>query len=330
MISVIVPAYDLQGCLDDCLKSILTQSFRDVEVIVVLDQSPECPADLVDDYAQRDERVSVVRLDAAAGIGQLRNAGAERAVGDYLLFLDSDHTVGGGTFQAMADRLRATDDPDLLLFGHTRLHRGRSWPGAAAGILARHERASFVPLAQPELFGAPAYAWDRLIRRDLWTRQALAFPPGLHEEVAVVHRAMLAADRIATLKWNCVQLRRRHTQHPAGSPDGTHFDVFDRYEESFGLLHERRDLDSALPFLFTRMIRHYLFILNLSGCLTSTERPQFFRRASEHYRTYLPDGYERPDGREGVKFHLVASGMYNALEAAKLPTLARNVLTRGR
>ncbi|MEZ0090470.1 glycosyltransferase family 2 protein [Streptacidiphilus sp. EB129] len=330
MISVIVAAYDPQGGLDDCLKSILTQSFRDVEVVVVLDQSPECPADVVDAHARSDDRVSVVRLDATVGIGRIRNAGAEQAVGDYLLFLDSDHIVGGGTFQAMAERLRATDEPDLLLFGHTRLHRGRTWPGASAGLLAQHGRASFAPVAQPELFGAPAYAWDRLFRRDLWTRQALAFPDGLHEEVAVVYRAMLAADRIATLKWDCVQIRRRHTQHPAGSPGGTHLDVFDRYEESFGLLTERHDLDAAVPFLFTRTIRHYLFILNLSGCLSSAERPQFFRRASEHYRRFLPGNYERPEGREGVKFQLVASGTYSAFEATKLTTLARGVLGRGR
>ncbi|WP_441245131.1 glycosyltransferase family 2 protein [Kitasatospora sp. McL0602] len=328
-ISVIVAAYDLQGHLENCLKSILTQSFRDVEVIVVLDRSAECPAELVDAYAQRDGRVSVVRLDDSAGIGRIRNAGAERATGDYLLFLDSDHVVMSGTLQAMADRLRA-DDPDILLFGHTRLHRGRSWPGAAAGLLAQQGSQPFAAADQPELFGAPAHAWDRLFRRDLWTRQALTFPDGLHEEIAVVHRAMLAAERITVLKWECVQLHRRHTQHPAGSPGGTHFDVFDQYEESFGLLKERSELDAAAPFLFTRMIRHHLFLLNLSGCLSRTERPQFFQRASEHYRRFLPDRYERPDGREGVKFQLVASGTYNAFGAAKLPNLARSVVSRVR
>lgn len=94
MISVIVAAHDLQGQLESCLRSILNQSFRDLEVVAVLDQSPECPANVVDDYAQRDGRVSVVRLKGVVGIGRIRNAGAEHAAGDYLLFLDSDHIVG--------------------------------------------------------------------------------------------------------------------------------------------------------------------------------------------------------------------------------------------
>ncbi|MFF3139287.1 glycosyltransferase family 2 protein [Streptomyces mirabilis] len=329
MISVIVAAHDLQGQLESCLRSILNQSFRDLEVVAVLDQSPECPANVVDDYAQRDGRVSVVRLKGVVGIGRIRNAGAEHAAGDYLLFLDSDHIIGGTTLQAMADQLQATDEPDVLLFGHTRLHHRRSWHGAAAELIAQQGRESFAPIDLPELFGAPAYSWDRLFRRDMWIRQHLSFPDGLYEEVSAVHRAMLAADRIGVLRWNCVQIRRRLTQHPADAPGGTHFDVFARYEESFGLLQERTALDALAPFLFTRMIRHYLFLLNLEGCLSRAERPQFFQRASEHYRRFLPDGYERPDGREGVKFQLVASGMYSAFEAARLPQLARGFVSRG-
>ncbi|MFD1275859.1 glycosyltransferase family 2 protein [Streptomyces kaempferi] len=214
MISVIVAAHDLQGQLESCLRSILNQSFRDLEVVAVLDQSPECPANVVDDYAQRDGRVSVVRLKGVVGIGRIRNAGAEHAAGDYLLFLDSDHIVRDTTLQAMADQLQATDEPDVLLFGHTRLHHRRSWHGAAAELIAQQGRESFAPIDLPELFGAPAYSWDRLFRRDMWTRQHLSFPDGLYEEVSAVHRAMLAADRIGVLKWNCVQIRRSSPNTP--------------------------------------------------------------------------------------------------------------------
>ncbi|WP_158702369.1 glycosyltransferase [Kitasatospora sp. MMS16-BH015] len=326
LISVILAAHDPNGSLDDCLQSILNQSFTEVEVILVRDQAAECPADQVDAWARREDRVSVVRLDGLASIGRIRNAGAERATGDYLLFLDADHLLLSSTLQAMADRLDEAYRPDVLLFGHTRLHQGKSWPGAAADLLARQRSQPFAPVQQPELFGAPAYSWDRLFRRAYWTAQRLAFPDGLHEEVATVHRAMLGAEQIAVLKWDCVQLRRRLTQHPAGSPEGSQFDVFDRYEESFGLLAEHVQLDGVKPYLFTRMVRQYLFLLNLSGAVPRGDRSRFFQRASEHYGRYLPEGYERPEGREGVKFQLVGGGKYAAFEAAKLPAL----FSRGR
>ncbi|WP_370102389.1 glycosyltransferase family 2 protein [Streptacidiphilus sp. MAP12-20] len=327
LISVVVAAYDPRGVLETCLQSILSQAFKDVEVVLVADQSPECPAEVVDAWARSEARVSVVRLDSVAGIGRVRNAGAERATGRYLLFLDADHVLWGGTLEAMADRLRTCDEPDVLLLGHTRLHKGRSWPGGATDLLGGLDARPFDPAGEPELFEAPAYIWDRLIRRDFWAGHALAFPDGLHDDVAVVHHVMLAADRVAALKWDCVQIRRRHTQHPAESPGATQFDVFDRYEESFGLLDKYGRADAA-PFLFSRMVRHYLFLLGLSGYLSRAERPQFFQRASEHYQRFVPDGYERPQGREGVKFQLVANGVYGAFQTARLPNLARGILSR--
>jgi CDP-glycerol glycerophosphotransferase len=327
LISVIVAAHDPQGGLEGCLQSVLGQSFKNLEVLVVADESPDCHPAAVDGLARTDGRVSLVRLDGVVGIGRVRNAGADRATGRYLLFLDTDHILWDGTLQAMADRLRTCDEPDLLLLGHTRLHKGRAWPGAAADLLAGLDSRPFDPADRPELLGAPAYVWDRLIRRDFWGAHALSFPDGLHEEVPVVHRALLAADRVAALKWDCVQIRRRHTQHPAGSPGATQFDVFDRYEESFGLLGEHARPDAA-PFLFTRMVRHHLFLLGLSGCLARSERPTFFRRASAHYQRFVPEGYERPQGREGVKFQLVANGVYGAFQSARIPQLARGVLSR--
>ncbi|SEL47172.1 glycosyltransferase family 2 protein [Streptacidiphilus jiangxiensis] len=327
LISVIVAAHDLQGGLTTCLQSVLAQGFRDIEVIVVADASPDCPSGVIGAAESDDDRVTVVRLDFVAGIGALRNAGAERARGSYLLFLDSDHVIWDGILEAMADRVRTLDSPDVLLFGHTRLHRGRSWPGGAAEVLSVQDAKPFSSVEQPQLFGVPAYIWDRLIRRELWTATGVAFPDGMHEEIPVVHRLMLDAASVGVLKWDCVQLRRRHTVHPAGGPEGSQFDVFGRYEESFALLAEHGRVD-AVPFLFTRMVRQYLFLLNLSGCLGRSERSRFFQRAAEHYQRFQPEGYERPAGREGVKFQLLGNGGYAAFQTARLPNVARGVLSR--
>ncbi|WP_035854535.1 glycosyltransferase family 2 protein, partial [Kitasatospora azatica] len=328
LISVIVPAYDQHRQLSDCLESILDQSFGGFEVIVVADQSPDCPAEIP--QAAADPRVSVLRLNASVGVGRARNAGAARATGQYLLFLDSDHLLTPGAFLAILDRLRDFDEaerPELLLFGHTRLHAGRVWAGAAEALLAQAGSAVFGPSEHPELFGAPALAWDRLISRRLWSSAELAFPDGRYEEVPLVHQALLAARRIAVLNQELVQLRRRQTVHPAGSPGDSEFDLFDQYERSFELLAAMGGPEAARPFLFGRMIRHYLFVLDLAGCVSRAERPQFFHRAAEHYRRRLPEGFRRPAGREGVKFSLLAGGAYSAFEVAKLTQIARTAVT---
>ncbi|MCX4750247.1 glycosyltransferase family 2 protein [Kitasatospora sp. NBC_01287] len=339
LISIVLPAYDQQGQLADCLDSILDQSFGGFEVIVVADPSPDCPAEVP--QAARDGRVTVLRLSAAVGVGSARDAGAARAEGRYLLFLDSDHVLAPGALLTLAERVGGAADPDLVLFGHSRLHAGRVWPGAAAELLARAGagREVFAPLEHPELFEAPAQVWDRLIARRLWTGAGLAFPEGEYEEVPVAHAALLAARRVVVLEQELVRIRRRHTVHPTGSPGSGTFDLFDQYERSFEALAARADAappqereawDQVARHLFTRMVRHYLFVFDLAGCVGRPARPRFFHRAAEHYQRYLPPGHRRPGGREGVKFSLLAGGAYSAFEVAKLSQIARTaVIGRG-
>ncbi|MEV6975840.1 glycosyltransferase family 2 protein [Kitasatospora sp. NPDC093806] len=332
LISVVIPAYDQQKQLADCLDSLLAQSFRGFEVLVVVDRSPDAPVQLAERYAARHPQVTVLHLDAAVGVGVARDAGAARAQGAYLLFLDADHLLARDALRTFADHLDRTGPVDVLLFGHTREHAGREWPGGAEALLAAAGPEVFGPLDHPELLGAPALIWDRLLRREHWVRQGLAFPDGRYEEVPTVHRAMLTAERIAVLPRACVQLRRRETVHPTGSPGSSSFDIFDQYERSFALLDELSAtagpaLDAVREALFTRMIRHYLFVFDLAGCVTRAERPQFFHRAAEHHRRFQPPGHRRPGGREGVKFSLLAGGAYPAFEVAKLSQIARTTLT---
>ncbi|MFJ2806777.1 glycosyltransferase family 2 protein [Kitasatospora sp. NPDC087271] len=327
LISVVLPAYDQHEQLADCLDSLLAQSLQDVEVIVVADRSPDAAGELADAYAARHPRLSVLHLNAAVGVGVSRNAGAARATGEYLLFLDADHQLPQDALRTLADRLGQTGPVDLLLFGHSRRHNDRDWPGGAESLLAETGPEVFEPFDQPALFGAPPLVWDRLIRRGHWEELRLAFPDGRYEEIPVVHAALLGARRVAVLARECVQLRRRETVHPTGSPGSGVFDLFDQYERSFALLEDQPHLYAVRDALFVRMIRHYLFVFDLAGCVTRAERPQFFHRAAEHHRRFQPPGHRRPGGREGIKFSLLAGGAYPAFEMAKLSHIARGTLT---
>ncbi|MEV6208868.1 glycosyltransferase family 2 protein [Kitasatospora sp. NPDC051914] len=323
LISVVLPAHDRNGQLKECLDALLAQSFRDFEVVLVVDTSPDCPERTADAYGMRDPRVAVLRLNAAVGIGRARNAGADRARGDYLLFLDSDHLLDPEALAALAERLEETGEVDVLLFGHNRLNREKLWPGGAEQELAAAGPEVTAAADRPELFGTPPLIWDRLLRRGT----VPPFPDGHYDEIPVVHATLLAARRVAVLPRECVTIRRRHTLHPVGSPGASHFDLFDQYARSFELLAGSPAAEALQAQLFTRMVRHYLFVFDLAGCVDRAERPQFFQRASEHYRGLLPDGYRKPDGREGVKFSLLSSGAYAAFEVAKLSHIARGAVT---
>lgn len=91
-ISVIVPVYKVEAYLPACVESILAQTERDFELLLVDDGSPDnCPA-LCDDYAARDHRVRVIHKPNG-GVSSARNAGLDQALGEYVVFIDSDDYV---------------------------------------------------------------------------------------------------------------------------------------------------------------------------------------------------------------------------------------------
>lgn len=89
MLSVIIPVYKVEKYLSRCVDSVLSQTFKDFELILVDDGSPDnCPK-LCDDYAKKDSRVKVIHKQNG-GLSSARNAGLEICTGDYIFFIDSD------------------------------------------------------------------------------------------------------------------------------------------------------------------------------------------------------------------------------------------------
>src|SRR5947207_12597528 len=123
--SVIVPAYGVQGFLRACLDSILEQSFTDFEVLAVDDCSPDHCGAILDAYAVADSRVRVIHLANNVGLGPARQVALEQARGRYVLFVDSDDLLTPGSFEAIAGRLEATDEPEILIFDYERVY----WEG---------------------------------------------------------------------------------------------------------------------------------------------------------------------------------------------------------
>ncbi|MCQ2420443.1 MAG: glycosyltransferase [Clostridia bacterium] len=102
IISVIVPVYNVAQFLPRCVDSILAQSFRDFEVILVDDGSTDESGALCEQYAKTDSRIRVIHQENR-GLSGARNTGIEHAVGAYLAFIDSDDFVPGYMLRDLLD-----------------------------------------------------------------------------------------------------------------------------------------------------------------------------------------------------------------------------------
>ncbi|AEW94363.1 MULTISPECIES: bifunctional glycosyltransferase/CDP-glycerol:glycerophosphate glycerophosphotransferase [Streptomycetaceae] len=286
--SVIVPAFKVQAYLPEALQSVLTQSYRDVEVIAVDDHSPDHCGRIIDEAAA-DPRVVPVHLPENAGLGAARNAGIDRARGDYLLFLDGDDTLTPGALRAVADRLAATGDPDVLVYDYARTYwNGDVQRNALARLLAEEEPPVFTVAQRPEFLRLLMIACNKAYRRDFIARLGLAFPPGYYEDTPWSYPTLLAAGSVAVLDRVCLHYRQRRRGNILGTTSRCHFDIFDQYDRVFAFVGARAGLGVWRPLLFQRMLDHLTTVLAAPDRLPPDARAEFFRRCRAQYRRYRP------------------------------------------
>lgn len=106
-ISVIVPIYNIMDCLEKCVMSIINQTYKDLEIILVDDGSTDGTGDLVDELGKRDERIRVFHKENG-GSSSARNLGIGNATGDFLGFVDSDDYIEPDMYELLAEAVIRT------------------------------------------------------------------------------------------------------------------------------------------------------------------------------------------------------------------------------
>jgi CDP-glycerol glycerophosphotransferase len=326
LLSIVVPAHDVAGYLRECLDSILDQAFLDVEVVGVDDHSPDSCGEILDEYARRDPRVSVVHLEQSVGLGSARNAGLDHARGAYVWFVDGDDWLAPGSLSAVARRLNETD-PDVLVVDHARAWlTGETTVSGLSRVLPRDSTPDvFTASDLPRALKPLHTVWGKVIRRDFLDEIGLRFRPGWYEDVSFTFPLLLRARRISLLHRVCYLYRQRRLDAITGTRHERHFEVFDQYEALYATLDRwRLDLGALWPVLFDQMLQHYETIMLGEARLPRSLRSVFFDRAAEHYRRYLPADHPAASGRDGRRRRSLARGSWvRYLAKAKARGLAR-------
>lgn len=119
LVSIVVPVYKVEKYLDQCVESILNQSYKNIEVLLIDDGSPDRCPQMCDAWAQKDSRVRVIHKENA-GAGEARNTGLENVTGDYLCFVDSDDYIHPNMIRNAYEYLQE-NSVDIVLFGMSRV-----------------------------------------------------------------------------------------------------------------------------------------------------------------------------------------------------------------
>lgn len=194
LITIIVPVYNVEAYLAECLDSILAQTHRNLEILLVDDGSPDRCPQICDEYAQKDSRIRVIHKPNG-GLSDARNAALEVATGEYIGFVDSDDWIA----------------PDMMEYLLQGLIGCRASISCCEPINVYTYRMEYNNIPTDQVVTAETalnelffdrmenYAWNKLYKAELW--KDVRFPVGKNfEDILTIYKTFERADRIALLR----------------------------------------------------------------------------------------------------------------------------------
>ena len=203
-ISVVIPSYNSAEYLHECIDSVISQDFKDIEIICVNDGSKDNTAEIFEEYKAKDDRITIVSFKKNGGLSNARNAGLKIAKGKYIIFLDSDDFYCPRTLDILYKKAEE-NDLDLLLFGAETFYESTELKKRLMKQDDYYYRKSYLNYVisgsellelqvQSNQFRSPACF--QLIRLDLLRGNNIEFYPGIiHEDELFSPLVMVKANR---------------------------------------------------------------------------------------------------------------------------------------
>ncbi len=197
--SIIIPVYNVEKYLAKCIDSLLAQGCKDYEIIVVNDGTPDGSQSIIDDYVAKYPAVIKGYIKENGGLSDARNYGAERAKGDYLVFVDSDDYVSAD----MLEKLKVIideDKPDVLGFGFVSVDEEGNPLRLTTKPEIRNlsgEDAIIAIVNHKQMFET---AWGYVYSREYWNKMGFSFMKGIyHEDFALIPNVILRAEKVSCI-----------------------------------------------------------------------------------------------------------------------------------
>ena len=200
-VSIIIPVYNVEPYLRQCLDSVLGQTFKNFEVLLVNDGSSDSSGDICREYVEKDSRFHYFEKENG-GLSDARNYGIERAQGEYLTFIDSDDFVNEKHLENLFLASRLTN-ADITIGGFSRFENGTFW--LYQDYFSSDSLVSFTSVQAIQhldsMFDVPflnfSTAWGKLFKRELFSE--LRFPYGKYaEDQFIIWKLYLKARSIYT------------------------------------------------------------------------------------------------------------------------------------
>lgn len=214
-VSVIIPVYNVEKYLKQCLDSVVNQTLEDIEIILVDDGSTDKSLDISKEYAQKDNRIKIIQQQNK-GAAAARNAGLSTAQGDYLYFMDSDDFVNIDALEKSYLQISKTDS-DICIFKYNIYDDTKeiikepdfSWD---TSIIEAKETFSYIDIPDKILQICTPECFIKLYKKSFITQLGINFQEiKTCNDVFFTYTTLIMADKITFLNETLVNYRKNHT-----------------------------------------------------------------------------------------------------------------------
>ncbi|MDU5335237.1 glycosyltransferase family 2 protein [Enterococcus sp.] len=233
-ISIIVPVYNVEKYLRKCVESILNQTFKDFELILVDDGSPDNSGAICDQYAKRDARVRVIHKENG-GLSSARNAGIEIAKGKYLGFVDSDDYIAEDMYEVLFNQIIAYNaNISTIEMIDVYENRVTKVSNKKKVQLINQKDAIKAVLDSTDIF---AYAVNKLYQKELFDK--VRYPEGkIVEDAFIIMDLLLQCDRVVSNTEQKYFYYRRNDSITGLAFSEKNFDVIEAWEYNGKLINK--------------------------------------------------------------------------------------------
>ncbi len=192
-ISIIVPVYKVEEFLDECVQSILHQTYRNFELVLVDDGSPDCCGKMCDAYQKKDSRIKVIHKENG-GLSDARNAGLKSVNGEYITFIDSDDMVAEKYLECMymASKMYGAD----IVQGEFTDNRDKIGTNTKKTTVVYTREEALEQLLKMKV--VEVTAWGKLYRRECFTD--VEYPKGrINEDNLTTYKNIWKSNKIVCI-----------------------------------------------------------------------------------------------------------------------------------
>lgn len=238
--SFIIPAYNIQAYISECIESVLRQKTNDFEIVIVDDGSTDKTADIADEYAKKYKNIKVIH-QTNKGNAAAKNRGMREASGTWILFVDGDDILCDDCIAHIEKKIEDMREDDILIFNYSYLYEDESVvPEIGFDELAmkcNHEKYKYLLM--------PTILWGKVFSRRFLLGNKIILPEGkIYEDLAVLFIWLPLVNRIYSVN-ESLYLYRQHNQSTTKNKDiDKMMNILDAIEHQYICLNNNGSYDS--------------------------------------------------------------------------------------